>query len=62
MVECEISKKYNIATDGIAFMYSKQLQSISEEEFNGYLHYHYNACENANILGYSLHGLFIGAK
>lgn len=62
MAECEIIKKYNIATDGIAFMYSKQLQNISEEEFAGYLNYHYDTCENTNILGYSLHGLFIGTK
>jgi 2-polyprenyl-3-methyl-5-hydroxy-6-metoxy-1,4-benzoquinol methylase len=62
MVECEINKKHNIATDGVTFMYSKQLQSISEEQFKGYLNYHYDTCENANILGYSLHGLFIGVK
>jgi ubiquinone/menaquinone biosynthesis C-methylase UbiE len=62
MVECEIRKKYNIATDGLAFMYAAQLQSISEEEFERYLNYHYDTCEDANILGYSLHGLFIGTK
>ena len=62
MSKCQISKKYNIATDGVAFMYSKQLQSISEVEFNEYLNYHYDTCENENILGYSLHGLFIGEK
>jgi ubiquinone/menaquinone biosynthesis C-methylase UbiE len=62
MIECKIREKYNIATDGIAFMYSDQLQSISDEEFNEYLDYHYDTCENSNILGYSLHGLFIGEK
>lgn len=62
MAECEIKKKYNIATDGIAFMYPKQLESISDKEFNEYLNYHYATCENENILGYSLHGMFIGAK
>jgi 2-polyprenyl-3-methyl-5-hydroxy-6-metoxy-1,4-benzoquinol methylase len=62
MLECQVRKKYNIATDGIAFMCSKQLQSISDNEFNEYLDYHYDTCENANILGYSLHGLLIGEK
>lgn len=62
MVRCQITKKYNIATDGLAFMYPKQLQSISEKEFSEYLNYHYDTCENTNVLGYSLHGLFIGEK
>ena len=62
MSKCKILKKYNIATDGLAFMYPKQLQSITDEEFNEYLNYHYSTCENENILGYSLHGLFIGEK
>lgn len=62
MTECHIREKYNIGTDGAAYMYSKQLESISDEEFNEYLEYHYATCENANILGYSLHGLFIGEK
>lgn len=62
MVRCQVTKKYNISTDGLSFMYHKQLQSISEEEFNEYLNYHYDTCENSNILGYSLHGLFIGEK
>lgn len=62
MVRCQVTKKYNIATDGLAFMYPKQLQSISEKEFSEYLKYHYDTCENTNILGYSLHGLFIGEK
>ena len=62
MSECQIAKKYNIGTDGVAFMYPKQLQSITEAEFNEYLCYHYSTCENENILGYSLHGLFIGEK
>jgi 2-polyprenyl-3-methyl-5-hydroxy-6-metoxy-1,4-benzoquinol methylase len=62
MTECEIKKKHNVATDGITFMYSKQLENISEEDFHEYLNYHYDTCENPNILGYSLHGLFIGQK
>lgn len=62
MVNCKIAKKYNIATDGVTFLYHNQLQSISDKEFNEYLDYHYSTCENVNILGYSLHGLFIGEK
>lgn len=62
MLRCKVTKRYNISTDGLAFMYNKQLQSISEEEFSEYLNYHYDTCENTNILGYSLHGLFIGEK
>lgn len=62
MSENKISKKYNIGTDGVAFMYPKQLENISEMDFIEYLNYHYGTCENENILGYSLHGLFIGKK
>lgn len=62
MKKCGITKKYNVSTDGIAFLYPEQLQSISDEEFNAYLNYHYAVCETESILGYSLHGLFIGEK
>lgn len=57
-----ILKLYNIATDGVAFMYPKQLESLSKEQYKKYLEYHFDNCENEHILGYSLHGLYIGRK
>lgn len=57
-----ILKMYNVATDGVAFMYPKQLEGLSKEQYEKYLQYHFDTCENEHTLGYSLHGLYIGRK
>lgn len=60
--ESGITKVCNLATDGVSYMYSQQLESLSEQQFQTYLEYHLSTCENNSILGYSLHGLYIGQK
>jgi len=53
---------YNVAADGMAYMYPQQLDSLTEQQFQRYLHYHLMTCENKSTLGYSLHGLYVGVK
>jgi len=57
-----ISKLYNIGTDGVAFMYPEQLEGLSKKQYEKYLEYHFDTCEDEHTLGYSLHGLYIGRK
>jgi len=60
--ELGITKAYNVATDGVSYMYPQQLESLTERQFQAYLAYHLSTCENKSTLGYSLHGLYIGQK
>lgn len=57
-----LNKLYNIATDGIGYILSSKINSSSDEEFEKWLQYHFSTCEDENLLGYSLHCLYIGYK
>jgi 2-polyprenyl-3-methyl-5-hydroxy-6-metoxy-1,4-benzoquinol methylase len=60
--ECGFTKLCNAAMDGITCLYEKQLESLSEQDFNKYFMHHLATCEDSSILGMSVHGLFIGIK
>jgi len=57
-----IKKLSHIATDGLSPMLRDSIDKLNEEEFNVWIEYHLNACEEESILGVSNHGLFIGQK
>jgi 2-polyprenyl-3-methyl-5-hydroxy-6-metoxy-1,4-benzoquinol methylase len=57
-----VIKEKNIGTDGVTYLLSNRNKKLNEEEFNYWLDYHLQTCENESLLGYSLHGLFVGRK
>lgn len=58
----KIQKINHIATDGIADMLRASINNLTEEEFNLWMQYHLDTCENSNLIGYSKHCLYIGKK
>jgi 2-polyprenyl-3-methyl-5-hydroxy-6-metoxy-1,4-benzoquinol methylase len=52
----------HIATDGLNYAYSSDINSASKENFDKYIKFHLKTCENKYLLGYSLHGLLILQK
>lgn len=53
---------HNIATDGIGYLIGSKINNASDSNFEKWLELHFNCCEDENLLGYSLHGLYIGIK
>jgi 2-polyprenyl-3-methyl-5-hydroxy-6-metoxy-1,4-benzoquinol methylase len=53
---------YNIAADGIGYVINSKINSSSDENFNKWLQFHFDTCEEGNLLGYSLHALYLGIK
>lgn len=60
--EFGLKKLHHIGTDGIGYAISDRLNEMTEEQFETWLDYHIKTCEDPNILGYSMHGLFIAKK
>lgn len=58
----EVEKMCNIGTDGIGYLIGDRILSLKEQEYKVWLDYHFKTCENEHLLGYSLHGLYIGKK
>ncbi|HWT27033.1 MAG TPA: class I SAM-dependent methyltransferase [Mobilitalea sp.] len=64
----QIAKKYNteiivhIATDGMAFLLRDKVNNASPENFDKWVQFHLDTCEDKSILGSSLHGLIILKK
>ncbi len=59
----QIASVYNtqivahIATDGISPILSNKINEASKEDFEKWLLFHLQNCDDKNLLGYSLHGL-----
>ena len=47
-----IQKIKHLATDGIADMLRLSINSLSREEFDLWMNYHLDTCENTNLIGY----------
>lgn len=62
MDKFNFNKITNVGTDGIGYMLSDKLSSLSKEEYDLWLDYHFKTCDNENLIGYSIHGLCIGEK
>lgn len=62
MKDLKIKKKTNVGTDGIIYLLKRRNNSLTKSEFNYLVDYHLKTCENEFLLGYSLHGLYIGQK
>jgi ubiquinone/menaquinone biosynthesis C-methylase UbiE len=62
MTEAGVSKEKNVGTDGVTYLLGTRPKKLNKSEFNYWLEYHLATCENEFLLGYSLHGLYIGRK
>lgn len=62
MSDNKIKKTVHIATDGIADLLRGSINSFTDKEFDLWMQYHLDTCENANLIGYSKHCLYIGRK
>lgn len=58
----KIQRTIHIATDGIADMLRDSINTLTDEEFDLWMRYHLDTCENPNLIGYSKHCLYIGRK
>ncbi|MDR1206557.1 MAG: class I SAM-dependent methyltransferase [Peptococcaceae bacterium] len=62
MESADLEKQYMVGTDGIAHIIAELINSMNPPDFDRWLQYHYSTCEDETLLGYSLHGLYIGKK
>lgn len=62
MKDLRVKPICNIATDGVGYIVKEKINSFSEEDFNKWLYYHFENCEDESLLGYSIHGLYFGVK
>lgn len=62
MTELKVDKVCNAAADGIGHMMTGRINGYSREDFDYWMNYHIRYCTDPHLLGYSLHGLFIGRK
>jgi hypothetical protein len=63
MADSGVRKEKNIGTDGVTYLLTgKGRNRLDEREFNYWLDYHLKTCDSESLLGYSLHGLYIGRK
>lgn len=53
---------YNIAADGISYLISSKINASDDDNFNKWLQLHFDSCEEEDLLGYSLHALYLGIK
>jgi 2-polyprenyl-3-methyl-5-hydroxy-6-metoxy-1,4-benzoquinol methylase len=64
----QIAKVFNttvithVAADGISCLLSNKINAASKENFEKWIRFHLQTCEDKNLLGYSLHGLAILQK
>lgn len=64
----QIAKVYNtkivahIATNGISNLISSKINQANKEDFEKWIQFHLQTCEDKSLLGYSLHGLAILEK
>jgi SAM-dependent methyltransferase len=62
MASVDLEKQYMVAADGAAHIIAELINNMNPSDFDRWLQYHYSTCEDETLLGYSLHGLYIGRK
>ena len=58
----DVARLTNVGVDGLRYPFADRINSVSDDEFNAYMRYHYATCEEPSIIGHSMHGLWIGRK
>lgn len=62
MMMNKINKISHMGSDGISEILSKKINNFNDKEFQLWMKYHFETCENPTLIGYSQHGLYIGSK
>lgn len=62
MEQFPVRMEHNIATDGMARHVREEIDSLSDEEFDRWLEYHFSTCERIELQGYSSHLLYVARK
>lgn len=62
MAKYDVEYLKNIASDGMSEHFAEKIDSLTDEEFNVWLDYHYSTCEREELQGYSNHMLYICRK
>lgn len=57
-----LDKLHHLGTDGLSDMLRSTVNQFNDDEFKKWLNYHFKSCEDESIIGYSMHGLYIGKK
>ena len=52
----------NVATDGLKYVFRKQLNELPDDLYQKFLAHHFEMCEQRTLLGYSEHCLLVGRK
>lgn len=60
--EFNLEKLHHIGADGIGYAIADRIDGMTEKQYKTWLEYHLKTCENPNILGYSMHALYIAKK
>lgn len=53
---------HHIATDGMKFIISDVVNTLTDDQFEKWMAFHFKTCEDRSILGSSEHGLIIARK
>lgn len=59
---CGLEAVHRIGADGVAYIISEKLNNANNDNFNKWMEYHFEICEEPSILGASIHGLDICKK
>lgn len=62
MEEMGITKLHHLGTSGMSLLLRDTVNNLDDEGFQAWMDYHLMTCEEPSILGYSMHGLYIGKK
>jgi len=57
-----LKKAHNIGTDGMIYAVADKLNKASDDDFNKYMEFHYSICEAPDVVGATVHGLWVGRK
>lgn len=60
--EFTLEKLHHIGVDGVSVAISDRINEMTNEQFETWMKYHLKTCEDSNLLGYSMHGLYIARK
>lgn len=58
----KINKQHHLTSDGISELIAESINQMTDEQYQIWLDYHMMTCEDASILGYGMHNLYIGQK
>jgi len=59
--KCGLERMHHIGVDMI-YPVIERLNNASDENFQKYMEFHYQICEDPSVIGASIHGLWIGRK